>query len=360
MDAGSDAGANLETRCRLYQSITRAQLGAIVVNQFLQGGWLEHLTLCKLVEREFDQFEGRLESSAAAASEVTKELQAEKPAQGTEENRHEALRSSAGGTPEKKSTSSTEDRPSTKPSSSPASAKVTKEKAMTLRTSCVWDTTCNSMKARIYELRFDPSRRSPAEAFEILKSKLTSEPLPANCPYPEDECLLWRQKQDFSWQERYRNGSKQETILSLFLRDGTILSKTLVHERSEHEGDPSDHEERDHFDHSKSHQVSINEGQWEMVGFILRETPFAQAFAYWSRTVRCCWCAPPPENEWDFHESDWGVIYGDGSATRESSLKQLLESQSSRSIDSHFLLSLSEPRLEAWGMNPLHLWFWRS
>ncbi|CAE7755725.1 unnamed protein product, partial [Symbiodinium pilosum] len=53
-DAGSDADTDLEARPRLYQSITRAQLGAIVVNELLQGGWLEHLTTCRLVEPEFD------------------------------------------------------------------------------------------------------------------------------------------------------------------------------------------------------------------------------------------------------------------------------------------------------------------
>lgn len=38
------------TRARLYQSLTRAQLLSVVVNEFLQGGWLHFLGLLELEE----------------------------------------------------------------------------------------------------------------------------------------------------------------------------------------------------------------------------------------------------------------------------------------------------------------------
>lgn len=38
------------TRARLYQGLTRAQFLAIVVNEYLPGGWLEFLRLLKFKE----------------------------------------------------------------------------------------------------------------------------------------------------------------------------------------------------------------------------------------------------------------------------------------------------------------------
>eukprot|EP00434_Breviolum_minutum_P017022 symbB.v1.2.015019.t1/scaffold1113.1/size137147/3 len=61
------------TRARLYRGITRAQVQCIVVNDYLQGGWLEFLGLLRFEEETFVESVGMNEVSAeAAATVVTK------------------------------------------------------------------------------------------------------------------------------------------------------------------------------------------------------------------------------------------------------------------------------------------------
>ena len=58
------------TRARLYRGITRAQVQCIVVNEYLQGGWLEFLGLLQFEEETFVESVGMNEVSAEAAATV--------------------------------------------------------------------------------------------------------------------------------------------------------------------------------------------------------------------------------------------------------------------------------------------------
>ena len=58
------------TRARLYRGITRAQVQCIVVNEYLQGGWLEFLGLLHFKEETFVESVGMNEVSAEAAATV--------------------------------------------------------------------------------------------------------------------------------------------------------------------------------------------------------------------------------------------------------------------------------------------------
>ena len=340
--AGSAADADLETRSRLYQSITRAQLQAIVVNEFLEGGFLEHLTLCKLVKREFDESEGRIESSTAAATEVVKER--------VQESSNESMRGSAAGNLAKSSASLDGALQSGKRAVAPASEKVAEQKSMMLRESHVWDTSSNKIQATSSEPRYDPARRSPAEALEILRSMFTPEPLPPNCPYPKDECLLLRQRTE-------RLSSKSETRW-LFLRDGTCLRTRLSYVRDwEYDG-------RHDLDvPCEKWSASVMEGPFEMVGFILLFT-CAQAEAH---NIFQDWGGSELYYRTGNIEKGWRRLED---AHDQIALRVLIKSSSSSRTrnDSENdclwhcrdkLSDLSGPFLQALGMNPLNLWFWQ-
>ena len=59
---------NCETRAKIYQALTRAQLQVVVVNQRLEGGWLEFLGLVKLKKDDFDEVSAMAETTTEAAS----------------------------------------------------------------------------------------------------------------------------------------------------------------------------------------------------------------------------------------------------------------------------------------------------
>jgi hypothetical protein len=48
--AQSSSSADLETRSQLYRALTRSHMLAVVINEVLQGGWLEFLGMVKLEE----------------------------------------------------------------------------------------------------------------------------------------------------------------------------------------------------------------------------------------------------------------------------------------------------------------------
>ncbi|CAE7775764.1 unnamed protein product, partial [Symbiodinium necroappetens] len=99
-----------ETRARLYVGITRAQLLAIVVNEFLPGSWLEFVTTLRLNKR----FQKRL-----ASAEVRK-------------------------------------RAATEVAVLPAAAPQLAAKEQCLRGTCVWDTDENTIRTKTTKLLFDP------------------------------------------------------------------------------------------------------------------------------------------------------------------------------------------------------------
>jgi hypothetical protein len=50
LDSPMHQGAGSETPSHLYRGITRAQLAVVVVNEVVQGGWLEFMTRLKFDE----------------------------------------------------------------------------------------------------------------------------------------------------------------------------------------------------------------------------------------------------------------------------------------------------------------------
>ena len=83
----SDSEIDVATRARIYQGLTRAQLHAVVVNQFVKGGWLEFLGL---IESKVDKFDERIalkETMATAASEITSKVRPKEKQEQQEEKR---------------------------------------------------------------------------------------------------------------------------------------------------------------------------------------------------------------------------------------------------------------------------------
>ena len=78
---GLDAPIHLEadamvTRAQIYQALTRAQLHAIVINEYVEKGWLEFLGLVKFSELErFEESRALAETEANAAANTLVELQ---------------------------------------------------------------------------------------------------------------------------------------------------------------------------------------------------------------------------------------------------------------------------------------------
>ena len=65
------------TRARLYHAITRAQLQAIVVDQFVRGGWLEFINTLKLKETTFQANDANLEIKKNAALKMVEDSRPE-------------------------------------------------------------------------------------------------------------------------------------------------------------------------------------------------------------------------------------------------------------------------------------------
>ena len=82
---GLDAPIHLEadamvTRAHIYQALTRAQLHAIVINEYVEKGWLEFLGLVKFNELEiFEESRALAETEANAAANTLLELQHQAP-----------------------------------------------------------------------------------------------------------------------------------------------------------------------------------------------------------------------------------------------------------------------------------------
>ena len=115
----SDSEVDVATRARIYQGLTRAQLHAVVVNQFVKGGWLEFLGLIESQMVKFDEGTALKETRATAASEITSKVS---PKEKMPEGAVEAI--------------------------------ALKEAAK--MASSVWDTGSNDFKTAIDSLRFDP------------------------------------------------------------------------------------------------------------------------------------------------------------------------------------------------------------
>ena len=151
------------TRARLYRGITRAQVQCIVVNEYLQGGWLEFLGLLRFEEEIFVESVGMNEVSAEAAATVVttrpeerEQLETSKDIPGEHEADHpiptEVMQSAV-----KLVTTEVKDQ------GQPASdvrenIQTSMAGSVTTTTTSVWDTGENdtSIASQIQELSFDP------------------------------------------------------------------------------------------------------------------------------------------------------------------------------------------------------------
>ena len=72
--AQSSSSADLETRSQLYRALTRSHMLAVVINEVLQGGWLEFLGTVKLKEgASFDREAERKRMNKDAAEALVAE-----------------------------------------------------------------------------------------------------------------------------------------------------------------------------------------------------------------------------------------------------------------------------------------------
>ncbi|CAK9058610.1 unnamed protein product [Durusdinium trenchii] len=213
----------LAARAGLYQSITRAQLLAVVVNKLLPGGWLAHLATCRLKQGQFDEREARGEAQTTAATNLVQDIQSRKSKKNNQNETDKQLdstgRSVSKNLPESQSSPSRGKSPAVSSLLKPVRYQGAFETS-------VWDTDQNSLFTSIAELRpaFNPLELS-LPLFDLLKSKLSRVPLPSSCPFPEEDCFVcWQNFPDEvaehdEFLERMRR-------LYLFHRGGAWLERT--------------------------------------------------------------------------------------------------------------------------------------
>lgn len=352
------SAADLGTRARLYQCITRAQLMAIVVNELLPGGWLEHLTLCKLMRGEFDEVAGSIESSAGAATKVVKEIQEIQPVGNSGKKPAEYAQSTAANIENNDASLKDPARSSAEPSvaASTEIAGGTNQKVMHMRESVVWDTSHNNIQTPIYKLRFDPSKKSPAEAFEILKLMLPAQILPSNCPYPND-CLFWRTF-EYSWGGHPASTTGSENSF-LFFRDGTVLQKSRrldLDHSSEYRMVGFDTCSGPDYEYYRMWSCSAAEGHFDLYALTLSGTFTHEATAreFEDSKDDIPWAKSSGKPEFSYTSKE----FRQGVEQRERQWKDW--EQGHRCCLNRMMATLSEAQLKRFGMDSQHLWFWQS
>ncbi|CAK9049065.1 unnamed protein product [Durusdinium trenchii] len=312
---------DLHTRSSLYQTITRAQLMAIIVNEFLLGGWLEHLIHCRLStgsNREKFKF---LEC-AGDATKVVKEIQ-EMKSQENHEKQKRPLQSAAAGKSEK--------------TSEAAAVEEASAWDVSLHFSYVWDDpVCNGIREPSKEPTFDPLTKSGAEAFEMLQSVLTSEELPSSCPHPKNDGFLWH--------EADQNGP----ITWLCLHNGTCLRRRKCY--------PNDDDDRWlHDDGQKTKPLTqwtwwIEEGEFELVTTTFEAKLYRRAQAKREQF---------PDTD-EVAVTPW-TLRGQLRSGRDLSIaaRQTQDPDLDPELEGLGMFQdLSEETLKDLGMNPENLWFW--
>ena len=158
------------TRARLYRGITRAQVQCIVVNEYLQGGWLEFLGLLRFEEETFVESVGMNEVSAEGAAtlvttrpEDREQLEKSKEIPGQHEGGHQkstemVLSAVKSATTEAKDQGQLASDVQLENSQTSMAGSVT--------TTSVWDTGENdtSIASQIQKLSFDPRSSLSNEA----------------------------------------------------------------------------------------------------------------------------------------------------------------------------------------------------
>ena len=70
---GNGSESDAETRARIYQGLTRAQLQAVVVNKLVKGGWFEFLGLIQPEVHNFEEHTAMEETTATPANQIISE-----------------------------------------------------------------------------------------------------------------------------------------------------------------------------------------------------------------------------------------------------------------------------------------------
>ena len=218
---GLDAPIHLETdamatRAHIYQALTRAQLHAIVINEYVPKGWLEFLGLVKFSELEmFEESRALAETKANAAADTLVELQhpapePELPPTEAQESRTSVKQESAAAMqPESKheaipaiqATQATQasqasrsqpeafaSRPSqdvSRPSQADVQGGFLPERKVAVMATSVWDTGDNDDRIAEYikELLFDPRQKQKAGCGVFWGKKALLMPEANLCPH---------------------------------------------------------------------------------------------------------------------------------------------------------------------------------
>ena len=149
-----DTEKDLVTRAKIYQGITRAQLQAIVVNEFVPGGWLAFLGALKFKEKKFEESEANRETTTSAAAKLVTQ---KKELEDVDSHKREPE------VVDLQSGSDLEVGRSSKPSlptSKAANAGAKEEAKVAVLMSSVWDTAGNTIDIP-NKLQFDPRLDPP-------------------------------------------------------------------------------------------------------------------------------------------------------------------------------------------------------
>ncbi len=158
---GLDAPINLEAdvmvaRAHIYQALTRAQLHAIIVNEYVQNGWLEFLGMVKFTEyRTFKESAALEETLADAAANMLARVQTAPELTSVKHESATALQPEQPKHRAMQAIQTTQLEPEAPPNTSPRSQA---ETTVVVMATSVWDTDDNDHRIAksIKELRFDP------------------------------------------------------------------------------------------------------------------------------------------------------------------------------------------------------------
>lgn len=296
---------------------------AMVVNHFVPGGWLEHLTLLKLREAKFSEELGQGEVSRDAAAEVIKAAQ-------------ERSTTQASGLPSAKLQEPISTEKSHKLSSASdskvhnAELPVATEASTAagdgasalqpwIASSSVWDSS-RSMKTSNAKLRFDP--RPPGisdDWFERLQSMPGRVEPPPGCPHDPQVCVFLS-----------RTNTKK---VCFFHRSGIFLQKSL--------------EETDH-------EYGSVLKMWEGHVFCQPDTVICQCIQA-SQTRHGSYNGYWPE----FSSDPWEIAPSDSFSYTLDNLKEM---SGGRDASLFFGRGRAIPtgELSELGFNPENQWFWES
>ena len=152
----ADGAVDFKTRVRLYRAFTRAQLLAMVVNERIQGGFLEFLDVVRFRQEALSVRDVAPQFASAAAVHIQRQAEEailsvpSRPVEAAEERTDTA-----------DDVQGPDDDVFAIQWTTEAEPEDDAELALEIQESRVWDTTDNAKPASIYELKFNPLAGSP-------------------------------------------------------------------------------------------------------------------------------------------------------------------------------------------------------